>query len=555
MTKNVRLDFSFDRLIQTAEKLIDAHDYTGALKILNKNAELNEDLGYAHLLYAQIFDDLGHYERCVNEWFKFLARTEYKSDDDLADAYEGLAIAYMNLGNDHFSAYYYNKLLGASPEIGEEMRGDIMESFLSHEFNPLKFVYPPEIADYSDTISKGVQLMKDGEYEKAVEVFDEVDSRSDFYVKAQNYAAMSYLINDKSEKAEEVCNNILEKKPDNVHALTTLVAVKTEQKKYDDSKQLAKKLLSLNIDTPDDIFKVATVCCENGMHAEAYQLFDKLDEKMPFDSAVLYFKAISAFNSGQYDKCFNAFDRLLTANPHAVTAKYFREAARIAVSKGDTTPMSYFYRLPQNERESSIKILAAIGSLTPTQIKKAFDEVDISDCVRWCFDESEGTGNNELQFLGALCAVKGGLDDIVEEILLNAFLDDDLKIKVLTELGMRNEDRRVAVVICNILKEVQFTKLNIGRAKRKLFIGAYATLAAHFALLDGRLGKKFSQTCEALYAKLEQEGKLAFVSNSDEISAAIMLSSKVKLPRLGKRNEICKYFRVDSDAIFEIYGV
>ena len=50
MTKNIQLDFSLDRLIQTAEKLIDNHNYLGALKILNKNAELNGDLDYAHLL-------------------------------------------------------------------------------------------------------------------------------------------------------------------------------------------------------------------------------------------------------------------------------------------------------------------------------------------------------------------------------------------------------------------------------------------------------------------------------------------------------------------------
>ncbi|MDE7440418.1 MAG: hypothetical protein K2N23_07925 [Clostridia bacterium] len=555
MNKSVRLDFSFDRLVQTAEKLIDAHDYLGALKILNKNAELNEDLGYAHLLYAQIFDDIGLFERSINEWFKFLAYSDYKTEEDLSDAYEGLAVGFMNIGNDQFSAYYYNKLLGTSMDIGAEMRYDIMENFLSREENPLKFVYPPEIADYSSTISSGISLMKTGDFSKAIEEFEKVDSRNKEYVTAQNYVAMSYIIDDNCEKAEEVCRGILKIKPDDVHALTTLVAVKTEQKKHEESKQLAQKLLSLDIKSPDDIFKIATVCCENEMHEDAYNLLDKLDEKLPYDSSVLYFKAIAAFNCGKYDKCFAAFDRLLTVNPNAVTAKYFREAARIAVNNGDTTPMSYFYRLPQNERETSVKILAAMGSLTPAQIRKAFDEVDISDCVRWCFDESEGTNNSELQFLGALCAVRGGLDNLVSDILLNAFLEDELKIKVLTELGLRNEDRKASVVICNVLKDLQFKHLNLGRAKRKPFIQAYSTLTAHFALLDGKLSKKFAVSAENLYNRLEQEQRLSFVANSSELAAAILLNSKVKLPRLSKRNDICKYFRADGNEIFDIYGV
>lgn len=555
MTKNIQVDFSFDRLVQTAEKLIDAHNYLGALKILNKNSSINEDLGYAHLLYAQIFDDIGLYERSINEWFKFLAYSEFIDDDDLTDAYEGLAVGFMNIGNEQFSAFYYNKLLKNTAEIDEGMRLDIMESFLSKEENPLKFVYPPEIADCSEVISSGIEYMKQGDFKKAIEEFDKVDERNKSYISARNYAAMSYIISDKPKKAEEECNKILKIKPDDVHALTTLVAVKTEQKKFDESMALAERLLKLEIDSPDDIFKIATVCCENSMHEQAFNLFKRLEEKLPYDSSVLYFKAVSAFNCEKFDDCFAAFDKLLTLNPDAVTAKYFNEAAHIALRSGDRSPMSYFYRLPPNERESSLKILAAVGSLTPTQLKKLFKEVDISDCVRWCFDESEGNGNTELQFVGAMCAVKGGLDGLVSSILLNAFVEDEIKIKMLTALGERNEDLTVSVVICNVLKEVEFYRLKLGRAKRKPFIEAYATLTSHFALLDNELGKKFATATEDMYSRLEGEQKLGFIKNGSELAAAILLHSRIKLPRLTKRADICKYFSANGDEISDIYGV
>ena len=555
MIKSIQVDFSFDRMMQTAEKLIDAHDYMGALKILNKNAELNEDLGYAHLLYAQIFDDIGLYERSINEWFKFLAHSDYIDDEDLSDAYEGLAVGFMNVGNEQFSAYYYNKLLKNSTDIGEDMRRDIMESFLVNEENPLKFVYPPEIADCSSIIADGIEFMKTGDLKSAVAEFEKVDSGNKDYITARNYIAMSYIIDDRAEKAEEECLNILKIKPDDIHAMTTLVAVKTEQKKHDESRQLAERLLKLNISAPDDIFKIATVCCENAMHEEAFHLFERLEDKLPFDSSVQYFKAISAFNCGKYEKCFAAFDRILTINPNAVTAKYFRETARININKGDTAPMSYFYRLPPKERESSMMVLAAVGTLSPSQMKKAFSEVDISDCVRWCFDESEGTGGTEMQFLGAMCAVKGGLDGIVSDILLNAFVDDEIKIKILAELGARNEDLNVSVVVCNVLKDVEFYRLKLGRAKRRQFIEAYSYLTAHFALLDSELGKKFATCTEAVYGKLEAEGRLGFVKNSIPLAAAILLYSKIKLPRLSRRSEICKYFGVDGNEIFDIYGV
>lgn len=554
MTKSVPVDFSIDRLARTAEKLIDARDYMGALKILNKSLELNEECGYVHLLYAQIFDDLELYERSINEWFKFLAYEEDIDDDDLSDAYEGLAIGFMNVGNEQASAYYYNKLLMNTADIGEEMRSDIMDSFLSRDENPLKFVYPPEIADCSEIISNGVMLMKDGDYDKAIEEFSKVDSRNKSYVTAMNYSAMSYIIDDKADKAEEVCRKILAIKPDDVHALTTLVAVKTEQKKKEESRQLAQKLLELDIDSPDDIFKIATVCCENGMHADAYNLLERLSEKVPYDTSVLYFKAIAAFNCGKYDKCFSAFDKLITVDPNAVTARYFRDAARIAVKNGKTEPFSYFYRLPPEERESSVKLLAAITSLSPSQLKKTFDLVDVSDCVRWCFDESEGTGNTELQLLGALCAVKGGLDGLVCDILLNAFLNDEIKIRVLAALGERNAQTEVNVVVCNILKRVTFRRLELGRVKRKQFIGAYSTLTAHFALFDERYGEKFASAAEMFYDKFQEEDNISAV-DENELAAAILIYSKIKLPRLTKRNEICNYFGVNLRTVAQKYGV
>lgn len=555
MTKSVQVDFSTDRLLQTAEKLIDAHDYTGALKILNKNAELNDELGYAHLLYAQIFDDIGLYERSINEWFKFLAYGLDVKDEDLSEAYEGLAVAFLNVGNEQFSAYYYNKLLEISTDIGEDMRFDIMDSFLPREDNYLKFVYPPEIADYSDEVSKGIELMKVGEYGKAIKEFEKVEQRNKLYFSAQNFIAMCYIIDDKPDKAEQVCLDLLKIKPDDVRSLTTLVAVKTEQKKYEESKLIAEKLLSLKIDSAEDIFKTATVCCENGMHEQAYYLLERLDDKLPYDSSVLYFKAIAAFNCGKYDKCLSAFDRLLTINPNAVTAKYYREAAKIAIKKGDATPMSYFYRLPQKERESSIKILAALGSLTSAQIKRAFSEVDLSDCVRWCFDEHEGAGSTELQTLGGMCAVRCGLNGLIEEILLNAFISDDIKIRMLTEMGEANEEKEIKVVICNTVKNFTFRKLHLGRTNRKVFIKAYSTLTAHFALINEDFSEIFAYTAEKLYDKLLSEDKLKSVKDKNELAAAILIDADLRLPRMRKRADILKYFSADGKRITEIYGV
>lgn len=555
MTKSVSFDLSFERLVQTAENLIDSHDYINALRILNKNAECNGDEAYTHMLYAQIFDDLALHEKCINEWFRFIALSDGLDEDDLYDAYEGLAVSFMNIGDEHFSAYYYEKVLKLSGDIPEDMRTDILSSFVRNVKNPLKFVYPPEIADYSEAISDGIDLLKQNEYDKAIAEFEKVDIRNKSYAPARNLMAMGYMLSDRADRAEEECLKILEKFPDDIQALTTLAAVKTEQGKRDESKEYAYRLLQLKPKTNDELFKIATVCCENAMHEEAYKIFLKLEQEMPYDSSVLYFTAVSAYNCGHYDKCLSTFDKMLVLNPNAVTAEYFRGKASISIKKNKHETMSYFYRLPPNERESTLKVLATIVALPSKQVEEMVDIVDVSRCIRWCFDESEGTGNTELQVLGAICAVRTGYDKIVSDFLLNAFIDDESKMKVLTELGERNEDAFWPVVFCNMNRGVRFLSLDLPRLKRKTFVSCYAYLAAHFALIDESISDKFAVSSTELYKKLEAEGKLKRVGKRNLLSAAIFLNSEVKLPHLKTRAEILKFFGVNGDEVADLYGV
>ena len=546
----MQIDLSSDRLIGIAADLVEEHNYIGALKMLNKNAERNLNDEDSYMLYAEIFDDTGLYEKCVNGWFKYIDCT---FSEELSEAYEGLAVAYMNLGNEHFSAYYYNKLLSDADGIDAETRGDILNSFLGNEPNPLKFVYPPKLADCSDIISSGIDAMRSGEYDKAIDEFEKVHEENEAYVSARNYIAMCNIICDKCDEAEQECLAVLKIKPDSVQALTTLAAVKTEQKKVEESRTLAKKLLTLNVTSNEDIYKIATVCCENKMHAEAYELFCKLEDELFYDSSVLYFKAVSAFNSGKFEESFAAFDKMLTIYPDAVTARYYYEKAREAAESGTEMELSYFYRLPQNVRESSLKLLAAFSKLKNQEAKKLFGIADLTDCILWCFDETEGASDSELQFLGGLCAVKAGLDGLVCDILLNAFLSDGLKVRILTLIGERNEANSFGVVICHLYKRVNFQALSIGRLKRRNFVSAYARLTAHFGIIDESYSEAFARAAENLYKRLESEGRLACAADTDALTAAIYSLSDIK-DTLVKRSELSSFFDTTEKKIKQILG-
>lgn len=525
MRKIQSIDLSDDRLLALASTLIDENNLIEALKILNKNAAVNCDDERSYMLYAEAYDEMGLYEQVINSWFKYL---DVIPEAEAADTYEALALGYMNLENKQAAVYYYNLILSTSVDLPPETRCELIDIIFGKTNPPLKFVYPPNIADYTEEISCGLSLMRDRRYDKAVEEFEKVEEGNDKYSAARNYIAFCKVITEKYDEAELECRRVLKERPDDIQALTTLAAVKNEKKEYDESKRLAQRLLELEVKDPDDLYKVATVCCENAMHREAFDIFCKLENEYGYDIMMLYFKAISGYNSGHFDACFDAFDRLLTINPDAVVARYWYMRARDNVNKNKLEKFDYHYRLPQELREKTFEFMSVLYRMPMRTLNKLTKTVDVLECIKWCFDESDSNEDNELHIIAALCAVRAGYDDYVRDLLLNAFLPDNLKVAVLHELCERNEGDRFGVVICNIYKNVELHAVRLGRTKRKYFISAYAAVVSRFAVINESYSSIFASAVQSLYKKMEKSGILSAAEDVNALAAAIFAVSGVK---------------------------
>ena len=554
MNKTSKIDLSADRLISIAADAIEDHNYITALKMLNKNAVLNGNDEDSFMLYAEAFDDMELYEKCVNGWFKYI---DYAEDQaDFAEAYEGLAISFMNMGQESFAAYYYNKLLmETNVELSVENRQEIISSFLSAEKKPLRFAYPPSLADYSQELESGINFMRANEYDSAIDEFSKVDEGNEKFLAARNYIAMCQIITDRCEQAEEECRAILRRNPADVQALTTLAAVKSQQKNSEEARELAQRLLSLNAQAPDDIYKIATVCCENKMHAEAYGLFKKLESELAYDFSILFFRAISAYNCGKTEESLQTFDKLLTIYPNAITAEYWKAKVSeyAALEPEEREELEYFYRLPRDISQTNLEFMSAFARLTDKMSKKLTEEADIESCIRWCFDEGEGNNSYELRLLGAACAVKAQLNDTVRDILLDAFLPDGIKMETLNELVQRNDSGTYGVVVCNLYRRLTLFPLEIGRNKRKTFLRAYGMAFSRFAMLSENYSELLNAAATKLYFKLESQDKLDEVRSVPALAAAIVRYSDIRESGLTDENML-SFFGADAQKVSALLG-
>ncbi len=532
--KSKKIDCSRQRIARLADKYYNEGNFLSALRFAHR--ELLEYGGdpdvYARL--CDIYEAMGLHGTALNYWFRFL---DVAAEEDLPDIYESLGANYLAMGNERQAAYYYNRLVDVDDTLPEETKMDIADAFATEKGSKLRFVYPPKLADYSEEISLGSKALKIGDTDKAISTLDKVAKGSKEYSSAKEMQAIAYLLKGEPEAAERACREILEENPDDIRVLATLAATYLEQDRKEDSLALAKRLAKVEATENDDLYKIATVCCENGLHAEAYERFCQLDEKTPYDGRTLYFKGVSAYKSGKVKEAIAAFDRLCTIYPDAEVTKYYLRELRafeesLQAGEEATPPeLIYFYHLPQEERESRCRALLTLGKCTKEEAP-VFGLLALHDgYFAWCFDEMDGA-DRDLQYLGLVTAAHVRADEFLQDVLLDYDVADVLKVETLRMLIERNEDMDIGLVLCHVYRRVPVNKIRIGRKRRRKFIEGYAKVASKFLVIDDKYAEKLQRAAERLYACLEKYNALDLADGDDELACAIYLLAG--LHELGK---------------------
>ena len=520
-----KIDFSRKRLGAMADKCYNEGDYVSALRFAFKEFELHEGDADIFARLSDIYEAMNLQGTAINWWFRYL---DVSDEEDLPDVYEGLAVNFLSLGQESPSAYYYNRLIDADDSLPEEAKMDIIEAFSKPPQNKLRFVYPPELVDYSQEINAGSKALKAGDCETAVGEFSKVAKGAKQFTQAKEMQAVALLLEGKADEAEESCKELLSIVPDEVRALATLAAVYLEQGRSEESREIAEKLSKMQTDDADELYKIATVCCENGLHEEAYRFFDLLDKKTPYDGRILYFKGVSAYKSDHLDEAEAALETLCAIYPDAEVAKYYLRALRAyREGEGEKPELIYFYHLPQEEREFRCHTLLELKKCAKDEAE-LFGVFALRDgYFRWCFDEMDGS-DHELQYLGLIAAIHARCDDFVRDILLDYEVADVLKIEALRMLLERNEENEFGIVLYNIYKKILLPRIAIGRKRRKKFISAFAKLASKFMVLKDGHGEKLARAAEKLYRALENYNSLDLVDNEDDCACAMYILSGLK---------------------------
>lgn len=535
-----KIDYSRKRLATQADKYYNDGRFVDALRTAHREYALYGGDGEVYARIADIYEAMGLHASAINYLFRYL---DIADEEDYPDIYEGIAVNYMNIGNESAAAFYYNRLIDVDDTLTPESKMEIAAAFTKEKKSNLRFAYPSELADFSKELESGTRAMKSGDFPTAIDQLERVEEGSKQYAEAQETLAVAYLLADDMAKAEEVCLRRLEETPNDPRLLSTLAAVYMEGERKEESLAVAKKLCTLTTEDHDEIYKIATVCCENGLHEEAYERFCRLDEALPYDGRTLYFKAVSAYKCGKKEETERTLDLLCTIYPDAEVAKFYLHALR----NDEEVDFDYFYRVPQDERNLRTKALLMTTSASKDEAAITSIFARENGAYAWAFDEMDGN-DVELQYLALVAAVRAEEDDFVRDVLLDYEVSDMLKIETMCLLYERNREDEVGFVMCNVCRKVHLLPVRLGRKRRKIFIEGYAKVASKFGIASDECGERVVAATETLYRTLEANGCLETVKNADDCACAVFLTSGIKDVR-GEATQIAALFGADIQGV------
>ena len=216
------IDFSRKTLGKIADKFYNDGKYLSALRLAHKEQEEHGNDPDVFARLADIYEAMGLHGSAINCLFQLL---DIAHEDDLPEVYESLAANFLSLGNESQAAYYYNKLIDVDETIPVETKLDIAEAFSVKKKDKFRFVYPPELADYSKEVAVGSKALKMGDCKRAVAEFSKIAKGAKEYASAKEMQAVAHLLAGEKDEAEKICLALLQDDPDDIRALATLAAV------------------------------------------------------------------------------------------------------------------------------------------------------------------------------------------------------------------------------------------------------------------------------------------------------------------------------------------
>lgn len=286
-------------------------DFSKAKKYLRRAMQLEPGEPMIACQLAIVSSELGEFENSN----RLLHLILEELDEEMAECHYFLANNYAHMGFFKDAYHHANRYLELDPD------GDFSED--TEELLELLTIESEELDgdlyEQDDLIAKQDQardLLESGYFPKAIELLKEVVEEYPEYWSAYNNLALAYFYLGKTEKAESILQDVLERNPGNLHALCNRLIFAHYQGQTKAVNRLKDSLKKIQPLLSEHQFKLGATFAMVGEFEPAYVWLKRL-YKWGFegDGPFYYWLATAAHFTGHEDFAKSIWKKVLAISP------------------------------------------------------------------------------------------------------------------------------------------------------------------------------------------------------------------------------------------------
>ncbi|KGR82824.1 tetratricopeptide repeat protein [Lysinibacillus odysseyi] len=299
-----------DYYYQKALTALERDQTDKAYKYIKRAAELSPDDGLILMQYGVLEMELQNFEHAYE-----LIHSAYHLDQNEPEIVFMLAEVSGCVGMIHDAQKYALKYLEMEPEGMYSVEAQEILDFVEFEKDVL------ENLDESDSEKmvgqeKARRLMENGDFNKAIEVLEELIERFPDAWAAYNNLSLAYFYIGEAEEARALLRHVLRENHGNLHALCNLAVFAYYEKNEEELSSLLAILAKIQPYEWDNRYKLGATLALIGQYEQAYKWLRSMSKRgYEGDPGFYFWLAQSAYFSGHEEAAKQAWAYLVKMDP------------------------------------------------------------------------------------------------------------------------------------------------------------------------------------------------------------------------------------------------
>ena len=453
MAKILRFENTAELQLQLADKYLSEGKIPSAVQALKCAIKNGADKS-AHIQLGEVYLRAG----LVGQAFDTYA-SAYASGDDSVPCLFGLCRSAFFMGYDVESADYFKQIFIKNlSEITKNTTNNYDIEEMNEEFSAITSMLPDnhgftfvknnECKEFS---SEAMDMLREAP-EKALPYFESISPKSPLYYEARNNVALINLMMGATSEAKAECKKVLQHNPNDVFALSTLLACYSADDDEQGVKRIVDRIEKLKLSNEEQIRKVALAMCQSCIHDKAVKYLTMLEDHK-YEKNIMVLLAIAYYNVGKADKSLETLKNLYKLYPKErvmVTDLIKR------VKDGQDKLLEYSVNMPYNVMLNKINLCRKWFGADYDDV--CFDVTGLKDIVQsdsnyellywYLVNHAHLYKNDEIVLLFRLCQTGDERAiSLLTDVLMDTDAPDYLKCKCMRVLLSGGWSRETFMVI------------------------------------------------------------------------------------------------------------